>query len=123
MKHSVLLIAAMCLSTSALAKVSYEDALESNRPFEEANAAVHIPPSDFGLPDDEIPDGNQGDFGHWKAINSIPHGNSAIMLLGTATGHECAPKGVYGSQSYRSCWNIGNGDKECTDKTNYYSCE
>ncbi|MEZ9361467.1 hypothetical protein AB4175_16510 [Vibrio cyclitrophicus] len=58
MKKVLLLLPLLCLSTGVLAKVTYEDALESARPYEEANTAVHNPPDDFGLTPDESPDGN-----------------------------------------------------------------
>ncbi|MDN4716422.1 hypothetical protein QYZ39_25765 [Vibrio parahaemolyticus] len=46
MKKLLLLLPVLCLSGQVLAKVSYEDAIESNRPYHDANGAVHIPPDD-----------------------------------------------------------------------------
>ncbi|OED62718.1 hypothetical protein A165_14270 [Vibrio tasmaniensis ZS-17] len=123
MKKTLLFVPLLCVSTGVLAKVTYEDALESARPYEEANAAVHNPPDDFGLSDREVPDGNQNEFGHWKALGSRPNTSSFIMLSGSSTGYECAPKGAYGSQGYEECDHTGNGDYDCNMKTNYYSCE
>ncbi|MEZ8995902.1 hypothetical protein AB4562_03840 [Vibrio sp. 10N.222.54.A1] len=58
MKKTLLLIPLLCISTGLLAKVTYDDALESNQPFEEANAAVHNPPDTQGLSAGETPDGS-----------------------------------------------------------------
>ncbi|KGT35914.1 hypothetical protein HC02_00265 [Vibrio parahaemolyticus] len=67
MKKLLLLLPALCLSSQVLAKVSYEDALESNRPYHDANGAVHIQPDDKGLTEQELPDSSQnGDLGHWS---------------------------------------------------------
>ncbi|MEZ8087674.1 hypothetical protein [Vibrio sp. 1S139] len=124
MKKVLLLLPLLCLSTGVLAKVTYEDALESARPYEEANAAVHNPPDNFGLSDREFdPDANDGDFGRWKPLSSRPNTSSFIMLSGSSTGYECAPKGVYGVQTYDSCDGSNQNNTTCHDNEAYYHCE
>lgn len=123
MKKVLLFVPLLCISTSVLAKVTYEDALESARPYEEANAAVHNPPDDFGLSDREVPDGNQGDFGHWKKLSSRPMVSSFVRLVGSSTGYECAPKGTYGIEAYEWCDGSNAGNTTCSNREAYYHCE
>jgi hypothetical protein len=123
MKKTLLFVPLLCISTGVLAKVTYEDALESARPYEEANAAVHNPPDTKGLSEGEEPDGNQGEFGHWKQLSSRPNTSSFIMLSGSSTGYECAPKGVYGVQTYVSCSGSNQNNTSCYDNEAYYHCE
>ncbi|EIZ1552085.1 hypothetical protein ACM6XU_004797 [Vibrio parahaemolyticus] len=73
MKKLLLLLPALCLSGQALAKVSYEDAIESNRPYHDANGAVHIPPDITGLGPDEFDpdaDSSTNDMGVWVKVSS-----------------------------------------------------
>lgn len=123
MKKTLLLVPFLCISTGALAKVSYEDALESAQPYEEANAAVHNPPDDFGLTPGEEPDGNQSGFGIWAKFTGNPYGLSSIMLQGDPVGQKCSPKGAFGSWTYEECTHVGNGDFDCDNITSFYECE
>ncbi|WP_045500202.1 hypothetical protein [Vibrio hyugaensis] len=127
MKHLLLMIvSALCLNTSALAKVTVEDAIESNRPYAEANGAVHIPPDDRGLSGAEFdPDASEnGEFGTWATFTGNPYYiESSIMFKGDPTGQQCSPKGSYGSQDYEDCTHVGNGDFDCDIRTKYYECE
>ncbi|WP_299143296.1 hypothetical protein [uncultured Vibrio sp.] len=121
MKKTLLLVPLLCISTGVWAKVTYEDALESARPYEEALAAVHNPPDDFGLSDNEVPDGSHGEYGHWTELGKKePTGvTSFIMLLGPSDGYQCSPVGAYGIRTYESCPINFN----CRDIDVYYLCE
>ncbi|MEZ9102221.1 hypothetical protein AB4586_06965 [Vibrio sp. 10N.222.49.E4] len=124
MKKTLLFVPLLCISTGVLAKVTYEDALESARPYEEANAAVHNPPDDFGLTAGEFdPDATDGDFGHWKKLSSRPTASSFVRLVGSSTGYECAPKGTYGIEAYEWCDGSNAGNTTCHDNEAYYHCE
>ncbi len=73
MKKLLFLLPVLLISGQVLAKVSYEDALESNRPYAEANAAVHIPPDITGLGPDEFDpdaDSSTNDMGVWVKVSS-----------------------------------------------------
>lgn len=124
MKTHYLLIPALCLSAIAQAKVTYDDALESNKPYESANAAVHNPPDNEGLTEAEEPIENQGVFGTWATFTGNPYYiDSSMMFKGDPTGQQCSPKGSYGSQDYEDCTHVGNGDFDCDIRTKYYECE
>ncbi|MFH0274991.1 MULTISPECIES: hypothetical protein [Vibrio] len=126
MKTQYLLIPALCLSTTVHAKVTYDDALESSKPYESANAAVHNPPDTKGLTDAEFdPDASEsGEFGTWAAFTGNPYYiDSSMMFKGDPTGQQCSPKGSYGSQDYEDCTHVGNGDFDCDIRTKYYECE
>ncbi len=73
MKKRLLLLTMLCLSHQTFAKVSYEDAIESNRPYHDANGAVHIPPDTKGLGPDELPDttesAGENEMGTWQYEN------------------------------------------------------
>lgn len=56
MKHLLLMISALCLSSNVLAKVTYEDAVKSSEDFYRHNNAVNIPPSQEGLSSSEKQD-------------------------------------------------------------------
>ncbi|TOG38001.1 hypothetical protein, partial [Vibrio parahaemolyticus] len=73
MKKLLLLLPVLCFSSQVLAKVSYEDAIESNRPYHDANGAVHIPPDTKGLGPDEFDpdaDSSTNDMGVWVKVSS-----------------------------------------------------
>ncbi len=71
MKKLVLLLPALLLSSVSVAKVTYEDALESSQAYYDANAAVHHPPSTSGLSDAEKQDGSSGnEMGTWVKVSS-----------------------------------------------------
>ncbi|WP_104036738.1 hypothetical protein [Vibrio jasicida] len=124
MKTHYLLIPALCLSAIAQAKVTYDDALESNKPYESANAAVHNPPDNEGLTEAEEPIENQGEFGTWVTFTGNPYYiDSSMMFKGDPTGQQCSPKGSYGSQDYEDCTHVGNGDFDCDIRTKYYECK
>ncbi|MFM2583591.1 hypothetical protein [Vibrio campbellii] len=124
MKTHYLLIPALCLSAISQAKVTYDDALESNKPYESANAAVHNPPDNEGLTEAEEPIENQGEFGTWATFTGNPYYiDSSMMFKGDPTGQQCSPKGSYGSQDYEDCTHVGNGDFDCDIRTKYYECE
>lgn len=116
MKKLLYLLPALLISGQTFAKVSYEDALESNRPYAEANAAVHNPPDTFGLTDAEQPDGSEnGDLGHWVKVSSSPvkivnAGAYATVLTPESTGGACT-KGTKGlivaTDRYCGHWNSG----------------
>ncbi|MRE11764.1 hypothetical protein F0L79_27135, partial [Vibrio parahaemolyticus] len=116
MKKLLLLLPVLCLSGQALAKVSYEDAIESNRPYHDANGAVHIPPDTKGLGPDELPDSSQnGDLGHWVKVSSITTdvvnaGAYSALLSPDSAGQACY-KGTKGLilATARECnnWNSG----------------
>ncbi len=116
MKKLLLLLPVLCLSGQVLAKVSYEDAIESNRPYHDANGAVHIQPDDKGLTDEELPNSSQnGDLGHWVKVSSSPikivsAGAYATVLTPDATGGACT-KGTKGlivaTDRYCGHWNSG----------------
>jgi hypothetical protein len=117
MKKILLLAPLLCLSTGVLAKVSYEDALESAQPYEEANASVHNPPDDFGLSDAEFDPNapNQGETGHWKTVSSYPidvvdAGAYSQLLTPDAEGQACykGTKGlILGTTKECTNWNSG----------------
>ncbi|OEB90900.1 hypothetical protein BBN09_10705 [Vibrio parahaemolyticus] len=125
MKHLLLIVPALCLSASTLAKVTVEDAIESNRPYAEANGSVHIPPDIEGIgPDEFDPDAPEnGEFGIWAKFTGNPYGLSSIMLQGDPIGQKCSPKGAYGSWTYEECTHVGNGDFDCDNITSFYECE
>ncbi len=73
MKKLLYLLSALLISGQTFAKVSYEDALESNRPYAEANAAVHNPPDTEGLTAAEFDpdaDSSTNDMGVWVKVSS-----------------------------------------------------
>lgn len=121
MKHLLLIIPALCLSANTLAKVTVEDAIESNRPYAEANGAVHIPPDTRGLTEAEFdPDApNQGETGHWKKVSSSPTsvidaGAYSQLLTPDAEGQACykGTKGlILGTE--RECTNWNSGGWHC----------
>ncbi|ELB2239713.1 hypothetical protein QNZ93_004580 [Vibrio parahaemolyticus] len=54
-----------------MAKVTYEDALESSQAYYDANAAVHHPPSTSGLSEAETQEGgSSNEMGTWVKISS-----------------------------------------------------
>ena len=121
MKKRLLLLTILCLSNQTFAKVSYEDAIESNRPYHDANGAVHIPPDTKGLgPDEFDPDApNQGETGHWKTVSSYPiavvdAGAYSQLLTPDAEGQACykGTKGlILGAE--RECTNWNSGGWHC----------
>ncbi|EHK6027607.1 hypothetical protein IO699_003753 [Vibrio parahaemolyticus] len=116
MKKVLILLPILTMASSAFAKVSYEDALESNRPYAEANAAVHNPPDTFGLTDAEQPDeDSSGDTGHWVKVSStttdvVNAGSYSTLLSPDSAGQACY-KGTKGLilATGRECnhWNSG----------------
>lgn len=111
MKKLLLLLPFLCLSGQVLAKVSYEDAIESNRPYHDANGAVHIPPDTKGLgPDEFDPDATEStgenEMGVWVyenryaslesyRANRVLIGDSDSMARSQVTGKACL-KGLKG---------------------------
>ncbi|MGF1883926.1 hypothetical protein [Vibrio splendidus] len=61
--------------------------------------------------------------GHWTQLRHRPAGASFVMLSGSSTGAQCAPKGVYGYQGGKSCSGQGSKHYECHDTQAYYHCE
>ncbi|HHC7405607.1 hypothetical protein [Vibrio parahaemolyticus] len=120
MKKLLLLLPALCLSGQALAKVSYEDAIESNRPYHDANGAVHIQPDDKGLTDEELPNSSQnGDLGHWVKVSStttdvVNAGAYSALLSPDSAGQACY-KGTKGLilATARECNNWNSGGWHC----------
>lgn len=117
MKKWLLLLPVLCLSGQALAKVSYEDALESNRPYHDANGAVHIPPDTEGLgPEEFDPDAtNNGDLGRWvktsnSSVNVVNAGSYSALLSPNSAGQACY-KGtkelIMGTNRECHHWNTG----------------
>lgn len=71
MKKLFLLLPALLLSSASMAKVTYEDALESSQAYYDANAAVHHPPSTSGLSEAETQEGgSSNEMGTWVKISS-----------------------------------------------------
>lgn len=103
MKKLLLLLPVLCLSTGVLAKVTYDDAVESNRPYHDYNGSIHNPPDTQGLTDAEQPnDGATGEneMGVWEyenyhssndnvTANRILIGTSNNMSLSDVSGAEC----------------------------------
>ncbi|HBC3487098.1 TPA: hypothetical protein KDY96_003969 [Vibrio parahaemolyticus] len=117
MKKLLYLLPALLISGQTLAKVSYEDALESNRPYAEANAAVHNPPDTEGLTAAEFdPDAEAtGEMGHWVKVSNTPTdvvnaGSYSAILSPDSAGQACY-KGTKGLilATARECnhWNSG----------------
>ncbi|EGQ8533385.1 hypothetical protein [Vibrio parahaemolyticus] len=117
MKKLLYLLPALLISGQTFAKVSYEDALESNRPYAEANAAVHNPPDTEGLTAAEFdPDAEAtGETGHWVKVSSTPTdvvnaGAYSAILSPDSAGQACY-KGTKGLilATARECnhWNSG----------------
>ncbi len=75
MKKILLLLApALLLSTGAVAKVTYEDAVNSSKDYYQANASVHNPPQNTGLGPEENPDLSGGnEIGKWKLTGSVKY--------------------------------------------------
>ncbi|EIA1590006.1 hypothetical protein C4G53_RS21970 [Vibrio parahaemolyticus] len=104
-----------------MAKVSYEDALESNRPYAEANAAVHNPPATEGLTPQEFDPNAEAtkDTGHWvkvsnKAIGVVNAGSYSTLLSPDSAGQACY-KGTKGLilATERECTNWNSGGWHC----------
>lgn len=121
MKQLLYLLSIICLSGSVLAKVSYEDALESNRPYAEANAAVHNPPATEGLTPQEFDPNAEAtkDTGHWvkvsnKAIGVVNAGSYSTLLSPDSAGQACY-KGTKGLilATERECTNWNSGGWHC----------
>ncbi len=121
MKKMFMLLPALVMSGHVLAKVSYEDALESNRPYAEANAAVHNPPDSFGLTPQEFdPDAEvTGETGHWVKVSSTPTdvvnaGAYSAILSPDSAGQACY-KGTKGLilATERECTNWNSGGWHC----------
>ncbi|EIA1343072.1 TPA: hypothetical protein ACVU5C_003708 [Vibrio parahaemolyticus] len=121
MKKIFVLLSMLILSSSVTAKVSYEDALESNRPYHDANAAVHNPPDSFGLtpqefdPDAEATEGT----GHWVKVSStttdvVNAGSYSTLLSPDSAGQACY-KGTKGLilATVRECTNWNSGGWHC----------
>ena len=71
MKKLVLLLPALLLSSVSVAKVTYEDALESSQAYYDANAAVHHPPESTGLgPNETQEGGSSNEMGTWVKVSS-----------------------------------------------------
>ena len=125
MKKVMVIIAALSstLSCSALAKVTYEDALASSRPYEEANAAVHIPPDTKGLTPREF-EQSMTDSWAWRYLGKHrPDVGGFIRLDGEATGSPCAPKDAYGMEVRKQCSGTNQNSTTCHDYSYYYHCE
>lgn len=117
MKKILILLPILTMASSAFAKVSYEDALESNRPYAEANAAVHNPPDTEGLTAAEFdPDAEATeDTGHWvkvssTAIDVVNAGDYSVILSPNSAGQACyqGTKGlILATSSECHHWNSG----------------
>ncbi|CAK1764104.1 conserved exported hypothetical protein [Vibrio crassostreae] len=122
MKRTLLLVPLLSLSTGVLAKVTYEDALESARPYEEANAAVHNPPDTRGLTEGEYdPNANDGDSGHWKItsnslVNAANAGGNSVLLSPGSENQACY-KGTRGLilTTERECVRWNSGGWQCQE--------
>lgn len=120
MKKLLLLLPALCLSGQVLAKVSYEDAIESNRPYHDTNGAVHIPPDTKGLGPEELPDDNaNADLGHWVKISSsstnvVNAGSYSALLSPDSAGQACykGTKGLILGVD-RECHHWNSGGTHC----------
>ncbi|MFM2625763.1 hypothetical protein [Vibrio owensii] len=120
MKKRLLLLTILCLSNQTFAKVSYEDAIESNRPYHDANGAVHIPPDTKGLGPDELPDSSQnGDLGHWvkvsSSLTSVVNAGAYSQLLTPDAESQACYKGTKGLilGTKRECTNWNSGGWHC----------
>lgn len=121
MKKILILLPILTMASSAFAKVSYEDALESNRPYAEANAAVHNPPDTEGLTAAEFdPDAEATeDTGHWVKVSStttdvVNAGSYSTLLSPDSAGQACY-KGTKGLilATERECTNWNSGGWHC----------
>ncbi len=120
MKKLVLILPALLLSSVSMAKITYEDALESSQAYYDANAAVHHPPATEGLTDAELQDGNSGNqMGMWVKVSSTTTditnaGSYATVLTPDAAGQACV-KGTRGliMNTVRECNNWNSGGWHC----------
>lgn len=117
MKSLLLILPMLCLSTSVLAKVTYEDAVESNRPYHDYNGSIHNPPDTQGLTDAEQPDGDDmlAGMGHWVKVSSrltdvVNAGAYSALLSPDSEGQVCykGTKGlILGVERECHHWNSG----------------
>lgn len=117
MKKLLLLLPVLCVSTGVLAKVTYEDAVESNRPYHDYNGSIHNPPDTQGLgPDEFDPDAvGSGETGHWVKVSSsltdvVNAGAYSALLSPDSEGQACykGTKGlILGIERECHHWNSG----------------
>ncbi|MDF5187732.1 hypothetical protein P3666_20940 [Vibrio parahaemolyticus] len=120
MKELILLLPALLLSSVSMAKVTYEDALESSQAYYDANAAVHHPPEHTGLgPDETQEDSSGNEMGTWVKVSSTTTditnaGSYATVLTPDAAGQACV-KGTRGliMNTVRECNNWNSGGWHC----------
>ncbi|TNZ89414.1 hypothetical protein CGK40_21540 [Vibrio parahaemolyticus] len=120
MKKLILLLPVLLLSSASMAKVTYEDALESSQAYYDANAAVHHPPATEGLTAAELQDGSGGnEMGMWVKVSSTTTditnaGSYATVLTPDAAGQACV-KGTRGliMNTVRECNNWNSGGWHC----------
>ena len=118
MKKLIFMMSVLCLSSSVLAKVTYEDAVKSSESFYQHNNAVNIKPNNVPLgPGEWQTDTASTDnaMGHWGVVSnsSVSQTNSGeytMILAPHSQGKQCV-KGSKGlimlMQTRRICnhWN------------------
>ncbi len=119
MRKLVLLTTALLLRGTSLAKVTYEDAVNSTQGYYQANAAAHNPPEKTGLSAEEKQSSVRGnDMGVWKKVSTktvglMNAGNYYLMVMPESQGKAC----VKGSKGL-----IMATKKTCTAQNSNGSC-
>ncbi len=83
MKKIVILASAVLVSSTSIAKVTYDDAVNSTKDYYHANSSVHNPPHITGLGPDEEQNANSNignDMGKWKYENKTGYPTSRMQL-------------------------------------------
>lgn len=104
----------------AFAKVSYADALESNRAHREQWESVNIPPDTKGITPAEMPeDGANADLGKWVKVSStltdvVNAGSYSNLLSPGSEGGACfrGSKGLILATD-RECHHWNSGGTHC----------
>lgn len=108
------------INAHAFAKVSYADALESNRAHREQWESVNIPPDTKGITPAEMPeDGANADLGKWVKVSStltdvVNAGSYSNLLSPNSEGGACfrGTKGLI-LATERECTNWNSGGWHC----------
>ncbi len=117
MNKTVAIIMVALVSSSAIAKVTYEEAVKSSKPYYDSVESVHIPVDREGINEDElIEDQNSANqMGKWvklssSTISATNAGDSVLLLTPAASGQTClkGDKGLI-MTTKRECvqWNSG----------------
>ncbi|WP_045407374.1 hypothetical protein [Vibrio jasicida] len=111
-------------SYSVAAKVTYEDAVKSSKPYYDSVESVHIPVDRVGIPEGELGAGSPSiQMGKWaKSSYLSAHNQSIMQMSGQVLGTACTPVGVFASIGKEECTHVGNGDFDCKMTYSYYKC-